>query len=286
MKTTAARLRASLESMINQLASIVREVPIEHFHHKHESVIVIAPQYGWSILSAKQTAKLHSIKRDYKEWIDLVHSIFRHAPMDVNANLKKADSRFRNWLEFGSNWSLKPNADTNEESFRKDASDLLRLLDILDSTGNDEIIVIPDTNSIVEHLDPVSYRQVAENDSFTILLLPTVLSELDELKNLHRNQSFRDKAKKAVVRIKGWRTQGSLRDGVTINRTITVRAFASEPDMSKSLSWLDPRVSDDRIIASAIEVMANNPSSRVVLVTGDINLLNKAEAAGIDNAEI
>ena len=56
--------------------------------------------------------------------------------------------------------------------------------------------------------------------------------------------------------------------------------------MHDSLSWLDPTIDDDRIIASVLEVQAANPSDQVVLVTGDINLLNKAEAACIDHAEV
>ncbi len=56
--------------------------------------------------------------------------------------------------------------------------------------------------------------------------------------------------------------------------------------MHDSLSWLDPAIADDRIIASVLEVQAANPSDQVVLVTGDINLLNKAEAACIDHGEV
>ena len=65
------------------------------------------------------------------------------------------------------------------------------------------------------------------------LLLPTVLAELDTLKNNHRNSDFRKKVNKVIARVKGWRTQGTLRNGVTVSGTITVKAVASEPDMAK-----------------------------------------------------
>jgi predicted ribonuclease YlaK len=53
-----------------------------------------------------------------------------------------------------------------------------------------------------------------------------------------------------------------------------------------SRPWLDPENVDDRIIASVFEVQRLQPSSAVVLVTGDISLQTKAEAAAIPWAEI
>lgn len=248
--------------------------------------MIVAPNHYWDKPSAVQQAALHSIKRSYEEWIELLQSVFRSAPNDVERILKDTDTQFRLWLELKPNWSLDASPNQNEAKFRSDASQFERLLEILDSVAGSGVIVVPDTNSLVGNPDPVDYRGIAGRDTFTFLLLPTVLSELDDLKNLHRNPDFRDKAKKVITRIKGWRNQGSLRDGVTVHGTITVRAIANDPNMSKSLSWLDPDIQDDRVVASVLEVQASNPSDQVILVTGDINLLNKADAARINHAEI
>ena len=56
--------------------------------------------------------------------------------------------------------------------------------------------------------------------------------------------------------------------------------------MGNTLSWLDPEIDDDRIIASILEIQAKYPGGNVALVTGDINLMNKADTARIYNAEI
>ncbi|MDB5978273.1 MAG: hypothetical protein JWR07_5033 [Nevskia sp.] len=122
--------------------------------------------------------------------------------------------------------------------------------------------------------------------TFEFLLLPTVLKELDGLKMLHRNPEVRDKAKRAITRIKGWRAQGPLLEGVIADKTIRIRAVHNEPDVSKSISWLDPKNEDDRIIASILQIQAARPTARVLLVTGDINLQNKADAAMIEIAEL
>ena len=286
MKTVASRLRETLGRMTDRLAALVREVPVSYFERESEGIVFIAPEYYWAERTVQQAAQLHVIKRDYEEWVELLRSVFRSTSNDVKEAIERADGLYRTWLEFDQKWSLRPDPTDNEVSFRADASKFDRLLDILDSASRTGVIVIPDTNSIVECPDPIRYRTVAGSASFTFVLLPTVLSELDDLKTLHRNPDFRDKAKRTIARIKGWRMQGRLRDGVTVDGTITVRAVPRDPKMHDSLSWLDPTIDDDRIIASVLEVQAANPSDQVVLVTGDINLLNKAEAACIDHAEV
>ena len=56
--------------------------------------------------------------------------------------------------------------------------------------------------------------------------------------------------------------------------------------MEKSLSWLDPNVMDDRIIASALQIQVEHPAANILLVTGDINLQNKADVALIHRKEL
>jgi hypothetical protein len=87
---------------------------------------------------------------------------------------------------------------------------------------------------LVERPGPSWYRAIAGQVDFTFVLLPSVLGELDELKIAHKNQAVRDAAKSAINRIKGWRHQGPLVNGVTVDKTITVRAHHVEPDMDSS----------------------------------------------------
>ena len=74
--------------------------------------------------------------------------------------------------------------------------------------------------------------------------------------------------------------------GVTVDHSITVRACHCEPNMGRTLSRLDAIVQDNRSIASVIELQVEQPSARIVLVTGNINLQNKADVALIETAEI
>ena len=138
--------------------------------------------------------------------------------------------------------------------------------------------------------DPTLYRTIAGRDDFRFVLLPPVLGELDELKIAHKNPDVRDAAKRAITRIKGWREQarragGTLNDGTVVDGSITVRSLHIEPDVKGSLSWLDPSVADDRIIAAVLAVAAEHPAAQVVLVTGDVNVQNKADAAMLETAD-
>lgn len=119
----------------------------------------------------------------------------------------------------------------------------------------------------------------------TIVLFPTVLTELDKLKIVHRDAEFRQKIISIINRIKGLRSQGRLLDGVIVHKSILIKMVATEPDFEHTLHWLDNGNSDDRIIASALEIQVRNPSDTVILVSSDINLQNKAEMANLPYLE-
>jgi predicted ribonuclease YlaK len=96
---------------------------------------------------------------------------------------------------------------------------------------------------------------------------------------------FRKKVDSVIKRIKGFRQQGNMREGITVNKTVTVKMQAEEPNFDETLSWLDRENADDRIIANALELQRKEPSSMVILVTADINYQNKAEAANLPFVE-
>lgn len=145
--------------------------------------------------------------------------------------------------------------------------------------------MIPDTNALILNvrLEQWSFDWC---DAFTIVLTPTVLAELDELKIAHRNPDVRTKAERIIRQIKEYGRRGDLRAGVPIvSGRITARSIAVEPRMDESLPWLDAANHDDRLLASTIEIIRRNVRSVVVLVTADINLQNKAQHARLPAIE-
>lgn len=281
------RISQGMEQFSIDLCEFIKEIPIKTFDRNfNPNVIVVLPDYYWGELSARQAAVQLKLKRTYETLYELCRLILGQAPNNLLKQLEKVDKKFRSWIELERNWSLTANADNNLRLLAEVSKEFQEIAAVLKETGEKQVILIPDTNALLTQPDPMRYRKVAGDNAFVFLLLPTVLSELDKLKIEHRNQDVREKAKKVIMRIKGWRSQGGLRDGVLIDKSIIVKATHSEPDMDNSLSWLDQDVADDRIIASVLESAAQNPASHIVLVTGDINLQNKADAALIQIAEI
>lgn len=286
MLSSLDRLRKTLESVGDDLSSLIREIPIRHVDNYAGSFVIVAPSYAWEERSADQKNRQLNLSRRYKKTFEILSIWLRDAPNDLRRELTDAHNAFRTWLELGSNWSITPDHKSNEREFRKTLEGLLDILRVLAASPQEsQLILIPDTNALLHKPDPVAYQNLLDQGTFEFLLLPTVLKELDELKVLHRVPEVREKAEKMVTRIKGWRNQGALLDGVTVHKTITVRAIHNEPDVKRSLSWLDADNQDDRLIASVLEVQASTPTARVVLVTRDINAQNKADAAYIEVAD-
>ncbi|SHK47560.1 PIN domain-containing protein [Tepidibacter formicigenes] len=163
-----------------------------------------------------------------------------------------------------------------KESFDK----IDQLIDQLYSACEMTHVLIPDTNALLTN--PNIEKWTFENiDEFEIVLLPTVLQELDKLKVYHANQEVRKKAAGIIKKIKEYRRRGRLTEGVKLSGKNYIRAIAVEPKMENMLSWLDSQNNDDRIIASLIEVCRDMINRPVVLVTADINVQNKVEFANL-----
>jgi rRNA-processing protein FCF1 len=297
MNTMANRIRDGLQDITNQLMKLIGAIPIERQDNPVAAVgeagivktIGNTPTYYWGERTPKQTNIQIELKKKYDTISEIINVIFIKAPKNILNKLKQADSRYRMWLQLEHNPSFYSSLSTdhteNEKQLRKCAEELEHLLNILEAGGNSELILIPDTNSLLISTDPIKYRNIVDETNFVFLLLPTVLGELDKLKNNY-NVEVCNKSKGVIKRIKGWRTQGHPLSGVTVDKTITVRTISNEPNMKQTLSWLDKDNADDRIIASVLEIQADYSTSRVVLVTGDINLQNKAEFAMIEFKEI
>lgn len=116
---------------------------------------------------------------------------------------------------------------------------------------------------------------------FTVVLLPPVVSELDELKDRGRTPDVRQKANKALRRLKGLRDRGDVRTGVPVQGQVSLRIQHREVRAREILDWLDPDVPDDRILAGTLDLQARFPSAIVVLATRDLNLQTKAAAADV-----
>jgi len=254
---------------------------------QYSSIIVCNPNgdHRWNDMLPDgkriQTKLLPEIDR----FTELVYTISQNMPNDSQQNLSDLLKQIRNSVEQNCATCWKTN-DEAVEGFRDLIEQLINTLQDYYGDSSDDVIAIPDTNAFLGNPD-IEHWQFKDIKHFTIILTPIILSELDELKINHRNETVRDKAIKIIRKLKEYCRRGTIGESVVIvTGRISLKSIASEPNMSKSLSWLDPSNADDRFLATTLEVIRSNLGDRVFIITGDINLQNKAEMAGIPFCEV
>lgn len=281
----AERLSLEADALAQNLADMVRSVPAAYENHRRgDFVIVGMADFQFQSPDAATIKMRNEINRQYGEWREVFRLLFATATDDIRERVKDAENEIANWIELGNNFKITSNREQNALAGLAAFDSVRRLLELVrDDEGS--VVIVPDTNALVEVTDPRAYEHIASAQTYAFALLPTVLREMDNLKRTHRDADYRAKVTKAITRIKGWRVQGRLTDGVTVDKTITVKAFAKEPNFANTLHWLDRDNQDDRIVAATLDLQIQQPRSIVIIVTGDISLQNKAEAARLPYAE-
>lgn len=246
-----------------------------------EGVSYLGNPYRWIGTDEKVHMKTVS---HYQEYYDKFCLILIHATDKQYKSIDKSHKKLLGLIEFEKKYTP-GSIESAKMIFNQEFKNLDSYLDLF-VKGDFKTILIPDTNALIIQPDPIIYSSLADKKKFTFLLTPTVLSELDKLKMFHRDDVVRNKARSIIKRLKGYNSQGDVLKGVTIHKTICVQMIATEPDFSRTLSWLDKDNMDDRIIASALDVQIKRPYDKIVLVSADLNLQNKAKLALLDIADV
>ncbi len=245
-------------------------------------IFITSEDYAYKKLTQDGRIVQSKLLEKYRHFYTLLTVLLKNQSKDTLKELSQANEEILKTIEQEHTWCK-----NTEEALDNVVRLLQKQVGLLEQVYefSNETVYIPDTNALICNPDLESWK-FPETLRFTIALLPTVLSELDSLKVNYRNEGVRKKAGKLIRQIKEYRRRGKLSTGVPLikNKT-TIQAFAIEPDMENSLSWLDKNNNDDRILANVIEVMRIQPHSPVIIVSRDINLQNKAELANIPFTE-
>jgi rRNA-processing protein FCF1 len=242
-----------------------------------DGIIYLGNPYNWA--NTNTSVQLDLIKL-YKSYFEKINLLLFHANENLKKKILDANVVLTNLIE-----QRKGTAPASIESAINVFNEKIKIFDeFLDlfTQKSGKVIIIPDTNSLIIQPEPIEYSKLINSKDFVFLIMPTVLSELDKLKMTHRDENFRNKAKSVIKRLKGYRNQGNVLDGVIIDKTILLKMNAKEPDFKNTLGWLDKNNMDDRIIANSLEIQLQNPSDNITLVTADLNLQNKATLASLD----
>lgn len=278
VKNATENLEAAAASMCELLDSLFpTNILLRDLNDRGGSIIIVGPSHVFPQLDSAQRRICSRIGEELDHFMAVVRAMLRSRPKASQQSLSQAEKTLRavadqTHVHYSS-------TDEVKAGVTKALDELLALIIDLHDDSEGDILLVPDTNALLSSpaLESWNYEDF---DAFQLVLVPTVLAELDELKVSHRNQDVRDKANALIRQIKEYRRRGKLNAGVPIVRNrITLRALAVEPDLDASLPWLDRTNADDRILASCVEVMRTHPRAAVVLVSGDINIQNKAEFA-------
>ena len=245
-----------------------------------EFVRVCGSEYRWKELNNEGKQIQNKLLKEYKEFINLVLVLIKGVSKNMKNEFEECSSEILSYIE------------QNQQVWVESTGDILskvsecidKQMEVVDSLYDPKegsLIMVPDTNALLSNPDIENWK-FKDVTKFNLLLVPTVSSELDELKVNHNNVNIREKCKKIIRKLSEYRRRGTLTEGVpVIKDKIWVKAIAVEPDFNNTLSWLDIQNNDDRILASFIEIMSLHPKSIIILVTNDLNLQNKAEFARI-----
>lgn len=136
-------------------------------------------------------------------------------------------------------------------------------------------LLVPDTNAVIWQPDLTTW----DIGPATLVLLPTVIVELDELKMRQGDVGL--KAEKAIRVLNEMERRGDTFLGVKLSGRGRLRELPVDPPLPVRPPWLAADNADDRILAGALGIALDDLAADVVLVTRDRNMRNKARLAGL-----
>jgi rRNA-processing protein FCF1 len=284
----AKRLTDELEELRDAFIALISRSSIVNTDPNRGSggyaVFVGFPLWGWGPDEALLGDRTRLHER-LEEWISLFMLLHRKALPETRTRIDAHLGLLRGWLtREGSDHSVPSTRDKAENEAAAAFRELARLVE-LGTHGPADTLVVPDTNALIRQPDVALHARSVGSPRCTIVMLTTVVAELDDLKDRGRTEDVRAKATAALRRLKGFRDRGDLRRGVTVEGQVQLRVEHREVQVREVLDWLDPTVPDDRILGGSLDLQARNPSATVVLVTSDMNLQNKAAAVGMPFAD-
>ena len=249
---------------------------------RSSDIVVIGwNEWQWTALPPEAAPKVGAARDALRSLREFSASASRNAP-DRAQEMEELATALEQLIEQdGGSWpggapkstieQIRDYADEKVEKYRE----VVRLLPSAHGTG--DRLLVADTSALLDRPDLQNWR--LDGGAWTLILLPQVLSELDDRK---RDQRTREAAQKVINQIEDFDRRGDTFAGVTLVGNAAVREVPISPDMNQTLPWLRADVPDDAIIAGALELVWQDLTSRIAITASDRNVRNKARLAGLD----
>lgn len=284
------RLREELQRIYEDFSEVLRDSEIRYVNPNRSNsdfFFMGAADWGWAPSDPTTTVMRMKLKERYMDWHNRMRLLFPHPTPEVAKRLNDLSDFFLRWLDRPDSYdhSISKSVDQAQGVLKKNVQAFEELLNLSAGQGDGVLRLVPDTNSLIRNPDFASYSRAIGSINYWVHILPTVLRELDDLKDRGKTPELREHAQGVVRRLKGLRDKGRLAEGVKLTKTITVRLEHREVDAPSIVEWLDPTIPDDRIAAGALALQSAFPDGTVILVTSDLNLQNKADVLGLPYVE-
>jgi ATP:corrinoid adenosyltransferase len=278
----------NLEEMVHEINAMLESLLLNHSsiyqwnqNRPDDSVVIISAKgnFAYRELSEEGRQIQGKLLEEYRHFNSLLKTLLKEQPRNTLRQFSQEETAVLQTIEQQHTWSA-----TTKQALARASQALHNQFDLLKNLyapDNGEIYLLPDMNALLYF--PILEKWEFDGVKFfTLVITPTILSELDSLKINHRNEAVRQKAESLINQVKEFRRRGRLNEGVPLVKgKSAILTIATEPKVQDSLDWLDPSNNDDRFLATIIEVMRLHPRSVVAAISRDINFQNKADFARI-----
>jgi hypothetical protein len=251
--------------------------------------VVTASERVWGPETPEVSMLLMDLKPRWSAWEESLRALFPHPTHAVTKQLDEALLVPQAWIERKTytDYFKVPVTEAHGHKVLDECAQKVHALKTLLQADSGTVVAVPDTSALLDEPDVAAYASQLATTAYEVLLVPTVLGELDLMKRAGRTHDIQNAAKAVVRRLKNLRDKGDPLKGVAVTKTISARFPMEHPKAAWTAlpDWLDLDLPDDRIVAAALTIQRSRPADVVVVVTSDLNMQNKAAALGLPYVE-
>jgi hypothetical protein len=216
MSSISQRLKIGLDLVVSRMddfldCSTISDQRVRNREMVESGFFMGFPSWAWGALTDQQRQMQRTVLEHWNSWLEQFRLVFAGDPELTQDEITKAQQRAESWIQRNDerDHGVPTNIADAKLVFRDHVKPFFDLLlSLAEPIGRD--YVVPDTNVLLQSPDVTKYGLAVSSTSYTVLLTPGVLSELDKFK-IDRNEKIRDKARNFSDRIKGNADQLSFR---------------------------------------------------------------------------
>jgi len=202
VKTVKEILKQDCDQLKNLFEELISKYSKIYRWNEPDSIIMSTHPYSWKELSLEGKQLQSRILKEYHYFAERLRLLLLNQPPDSIASFD--DSKNEISAIINQERTYLSSLDEAKNVIYKNLDNQIKLLDNIYDQSSGKILYVPDTSALLSNPKIEKWRFVDVSE-FEIILTPTVLSELDQLKINHRKADVREKAEGLIRQIKEYR---------------------------------------------------------------------------------